>query len=86
MRRWTPVLYSKKYFLFVYLIFHTLHKAFFSRESYTENQQMDDSAQKNNTFRRGKMSYFLNVVHLSTVWSLQHDSHPAQEQEGSFRQ
>lgn len=41
---------------------------------------------KTNTFRRGKMSYFLNVVHLSTVWSLQHDSHPAQEQEGSFRQ
>lgn len=44
--RWTPVLYCKKYFCFVYLIFHTLHKAFFSRESYTENLQMDDSAQK----------------------------------------
>lgn len=27
-------------------MFHTLHKAFFNRESYTENQQRDDSAQR----------------------------------------
>lgn len=60
----------------MYLIFHTpaqsLFVLHFSRESYTENLQMDDSAQQIKHSGGGKWAT-LSIVHCSTAWSLEHD-------------